>query len=564
MSSKLGQQSSASSTSLLIGRDDAESSRINDFKYSLAPSPKSWGTPIDIHSVEPDDYLHNPDPLRDRNIDKGGHICTARGIANLGCLFLLGAGFPLLTHFLEKKQTTQGGFNLGGINATGQVPDFTGNYGLVDRETPLEAHTKKSYNSDEELVLVFSDEFNVDGRSFYPGDDPFWEAVDLHYWGTNDLEWYDPNQPTTQGGSLRLTLEKVEPENNHDLSYRSGMVQSWNKFCFTGGLIEVSVTLPGSNKVSGLWPAVWAMGNLGRAGYGSSLDGMWPYSYDSCDVGTLPNQTHPGTSTPLATIQNGDPSKENMLSYLPGQRLSSCTCPGESHPGPMRADGTYVGRAAPEIDVFEAIVDGDGGKVSLSAQWAPYNAGYNWINTTDNLIIHDTASTVLNQYKGGVYQQTTSGLAATNQDCYELGTKCFAVYGFEYKPGFDDAYITWINDGKRSWTLRAPGMGADPQTEISARPIPFEPMYIIANLGFSLNFGHVDLDQLNFPATMSIDWIRVYQPKDAVNVGCDPKDFPTSQYIETYKNIYSNPNLTIWKDTQEPWPKNRLENDGKC
>lgn len=36
----------------------------------------------------------------------------------------------------------------------------------------------------EDLVLVFSDEFNKDGRTFYPGDDPFWEAVDLHYWGT--------------------------------------------------------------------------------------------------------------------------------------------------------------------------------------------------------------------------------------------------------------------------------------------------------------------------------------------------------------------------------------------
>jgi len=34
------------------------------------------------------------------------------------------------------------------------------------------------------MVLVFSDEFNKEGRSFYPGDDPFWEAVDLHYWGT--------------------------------------------------------------------------------------------------------------------------------------------------------------------------------------------------------------------------------------------------------------------------------------------------------------------------------------------------------------------------------------------
>jgi hypothetical protein len=32
------------------------------------------------------------------------------------------------------------------------------------------------------MHLVFSDEFNTDGRTFYPGDDPYWEAVDLHYW----------------------------------------------------------------------------------------------------------------------------------------------------------------------------------------------------------------------------------------------------------------------------------------------------------------------------------------------------------------------------------------------
>jgi hypothetical protein len=25
------------------------------------------------------------------------------------------------------------------------------------------------------MKLVFSDEFNTDGRTFYPGDDPFWK-----------------------------------------------------------------------------------------------------------------------------------------------------------------------------------------------------------------------------------------------------------------------------------------------------------------------------------------------------------------------------------------------------
>lgn len=81
--------------------------------------------------------------------------------------------------------STQGGFNLGGINATGQVADMPGNWGLVDRDTPTEVYTKKSYlKSGDEWDLVFSDEFNQDGRTFYPGDDPYWEAVDLHYWGT--------------------------------------------------------------------------------------------------------------------------------------------------------------------------------------------------------------------------------------------------------------------------------------------------------------------------------------------------------------------------------------------
>jgi Beta-glucan synthesis-associated protein SKN1/KRE6/Sbg1 len=61
-------------------------------------------------------------------------------------------------------------------------------------------------DGDGQLQLVFSDEFETDGRSFYPGDDPFCEdllvfcrvyagltvttvlhageALDLNYWGT--------------------------------------------------------------------------------------------------------------------------------------------------------------------------------------------------------------------------------------------------------------------------------------------------------------------------------------------------------------------------------------------
>lgn len=76
----------------------------------------------------------------------------------------------------------------------------------------------------------------------------------------------------------------------------------------------------------------------------------------------------------------------------------------------------------------------------------------------------------------GAYQQTTSGLTTTDQDCYEQDKACFSVYGFEYLPGFDNGYITWISNDTRVWTVYSAGLSADPLTEIGPRPIPQEPM----------------------------------------------------------------------------------------
>lgn len=66
---------------------------------------------------------------------------------------------------------------------------------------------------------MFSDEFSRDGRTFWPGDDPYWEAQDLHYWGTNNKEWYDPEYVTTDGGKLKVTLSNVK---SHGLNYTGG------------------------------------------------------------------------------------------------------------------------------------------------------------------------------------------------------------------------------------------------------------------------------------------------------------------------------------------------------
>ena len=130
--------------------------------------------------------------------------------------------------------------------------------------------------------------------------------------------------------------------------------------CFQGGHLEAAISLPGRGDTSGFWPGFWAMGNLGRPGYASTTDGMWPYSYDNvCDAGITANQS----------MQDG-------TSELPGMRLPACTCANEDHPTPG------ISRSAPEIDVIEASVgtlDAAGnqvGVVSQSAQIAPFDIWY--------------------------------------------------------------------------------------------------------------------------------------------------------------------------------------------
>jgi hypothetical protein len=134
-----------------------------------------------------DDALHNPDSRGNFNF---ATAFSARGWINafaifsiIASLIILFIGYPLILRLTRLSQPIVG-FNLGGINASGQIPDLPGIPGLIDAQTPSSAYTRTG--SDGNLYdLVFSDEFNTDGRTFYPGDDPYWEAVDLHYWYGN-------------------------------------------------------------------------------------------------------------------------------------------------------------------------------------------------------------------------------------------------------------------------------------------------------------------------------------------------------------------------------------------
>lgn len=83
-------------------------------------------------------------------------------------------------------------------------------------------------------------------------------------------------------------------------------------------------------------------------------------------------------------------------------------------------------------------------------------------------------------------EQASSVVTTTEQGCYTNETGCFSVYGFEYQPGFDNAYISWIANNELAWTAMQGGFAADPRVNISARPVPQEPMVRLLGIPYEL------------------------------------------------------------------------------
>lgn len=501
--------------------------------------------PLLMEEKEDDDYLHNPDPEEEARLDRkrfsndfkymdkrsaGGLAGVLFLFIGLGCLFIL---LPALTYTgvtEHAKPVVQE------ILSAYQYPQLSAiRTKLVDPDTPQSALSRQARDGSY-WKLVFSDEFNAEGRTFYDGEDQFWTAPDIHYDATKDLEWYSPDASTTRNGTLQLRMDAFK---NHNLYYRSGMLQSWNKLCFTQGAVEVSANLPNYGRVSGLWPGLWTMGNLGRPGYLGSTDGVWPYSYSSCDAGITPNQSSP-----------------DGISYLPGQRLSVCTCDGEEHPN----QGT--GRGAPEIDILEGATDTvlGVGTTSQSYQVAPFDIWY--IPDYDFIEVHNFTTTTMNTYCGGPFQQAISAVTTLNTSWYQYGegSGYYQKFAIEFLNDDEDGYIQWYVGDKATWTLMNTALHAN--GNIDNRHVSKEPMSIILNLGISNNWAYIDWQMIYFPVTMSIDYVRIYQPNNSVSVTCDPPDYPTYDYIKDHPIVYNDANVTKWNLAGYSTPKNILT--GNC
>ena len=148
----------------------------------------------------------------------------------------------------------------------------------VDKDTPQRHHCKVV--DGEELQLVFSDEFQTAHAGPTGIDLDKWsptEAIDTDTYGDTYLS---PRLVSVANGSLNLS---AADQGHASAGYTGAQVTSWNKFCYTGGYLEVRYKMPGRPREGlGIWPAIWTLGNLARDNFPSSVDNVWPFSYDRC------------------------------------------------------------------------------------------------------------------------------------------------------------------------------------------------------------------------------------------------------------------------------------------
>lgn len=228
-----------------------------------------------------------------------------------------------------------------GVNESINLLSLIRSYMYVHRDTIMLLTTGLILLSLPPLQ-VMSDEFNVEGRSFKDGHDKMWTALDksdddYSASGGGSLHFYNSSAVTTVDGMLKIASyieptrwTRLDPVNKKNVAekkdFKSGMVQSWNKMCFTGGIVEVDVIMPGDPFIGGLWPAIWILGNLGRSTYEVSTNKIWPWSYNTCD-----------------------------RKKQPAQELSACN--RQNHYGMH----PYQGRGATEIDIIEGMMGDSNG-----------------------------------------------------------------------------------------------------------------------------------------------------------------------------------------------------------
>lgn len=490
------------------------------------------------------------------------------------------------------------------------IPSVSG--GWIDADTPPDKRTAISLIDGTTYHLVMSDEFNVPNRTFTDGHDPIWTALDksdddASAAGGGSLHFYNSSTvTTTNDGMLKISsilsktewdhYDQVNKEYKHVTKYfKSGMVQTWNKFCFTGGIVEVDVIFPGDPFIGGLWPAVWMLGNLGRATYEASTNNIWPWSYDKCDrklqdaqtisacnrqnhYGLNPYQGRGATEIDLVEVMAGDsggplPSTKPPVS-IPYGDMTLQIAPGVPDNRPQS------GGQPRRHDMLS-----ESGHTELLAQtW--YDGLEFQGNTSLNPFFYGTYLGVtkpeepVTRNKHQVFQADAIGALHQLTPAHFEKVHTFRI---EWQPG-PGGRLDWFSKGHKineTFFMEGDGLGQDwvhafsikdkSIHDLMASQIPNEPTYLIINTAISSTWGFpydvpdwcnkcYDCDDPKCACAFSpgfckmmkqgdvamyIDSVRVYQSHNESahvgnnhTLGCDPPEYPTTEWIKGHEYRY--------------------------
>ncbi|CAH0489309.1 unnamed protein product [Peronospora farinosa] len=371
-------------------------------------------------------------------------------------------------------------------------------------------------------TLIFSDEFNNSKRTFEAGFDSKWTAVNVRDTSNMGQHYFLPQAVQIDKGNLIITTSK--PKHRYrGTKYVSGSAQTWNKFCYTGGYIEVRAILPGKWGVPGTWPAIWIMGNIGRAAFLGSQDDTWPWSFDVC----------------APYIEKIEKVK---------QKINACgnlTNKHDKNSYPERYGlNPFQGRGATEIDVIEAQIRAkdEPAFISTSLQirpsllddMRPGSMNLPGPNQWYQGLKFGEFTRINSDYYGEMGLDSISALTQLESNAFNS----YHMYRLDWSPG-PDGYIRWWMDN--SFLFEIPGSALNKWVEdVPPRQIPVEPSYIILSTAVSEKFSPPCSGQICdslWPSNFTIDYVRVYQgnPNRYTSVGCNPQAYPTTEWI------YNNP-----------------------
>jgi beta-glucanase (GH16 family) len=445
--------------------------------------------------------------------------------------------------------------------------------GWIDPDTPDDKRVIQSYaDPKSKYRIVMSDEFETEGRTFEDGADPMWTALDKSdddqtSSGRKSIHFYNSSMVYTSKGNLVIKTTtgytKWRDFNPYKKSYetmqrnfKSGMIQSWNKFCFTGGIFEVSLKLPGKPHVGGLWPAVWLLGNLGRATYEASTNKLWPWSYAKCDRKLQKAQELSGCDVTehysFIKHQGRGATEIDILEVMPGEVGD---LPVVSYPV-SRPYTTMTLQLAPGIDPKENRPP-SGTRPDMGFTW--YEGLQYGHNVSINPFFYGTylASTSANEPAFRSAEESYQCDAVSSM--VNLGSSHFEkhhTYRLEWSPTgmVGSGYLKWYVDGEFKFGVAGKSLNK------TMTMIPNEPSSLIFNVAVSTSWGFLDLpigcaglydcntDKCGFPegfcdelpAQMEISSVRIYQNEEDKNqtIGCNPSRYPTAKFIKAKSSRY--------------------------